>query len=636
MTRRHVLLVLLAFFAVSGSAQAAGYKVPARVSGRDIQVAKGSGFKTQFWPGVNLGSTVPGTQPGEVAATRADYDRWLRGMSAVHARVVRVYTILRPSFYDALAAWDRRHPKRAIFLMQGVWIPEDAFLATQDAYDPSVTGGFRAELRDAVAVVHGDATLPQRSGHAGGRYRSDVARWTLAYSIGVEWDPYATAATDSKHAGQAPFAGRFFSASASATPMESWIASMLDYTASLEAQRGWSRPLTFTNWLTTDPLHHPSEPLAQEDMVSVDATHIAASAEWPGGFFASYHAYPYYPDFLRYDYGGPDPYAAYLRALRAYHGNQAVMITEFGVPSSLGLAHLGPLGHDQGGHTEAEEGRIDASLLREIKAEGYAGGVAFEWIDEWFKFTWNTIDLEQPADRRQLWLNPLTNEEHFGLIAAEPRARASGREIAPGVRANSDEENLILTFRRAPHTIAFDVRPGSNDGAHPDADVVATLGPGRSAHLKQAAWTDATAFMYGVARDYIPVDLAALQQGSGVWVSPRQMLNRPYTVPSTGERRPAELADVGDISSLVTRRGRKLVLRVPWSMLTFSDPSSHQVYVPHEDGTITSERVGRMGIAVDGARTAGYAWRDWNRVRWHERRKAGFATVARAFASASR
>ena len=27
--------------------------------------------------------------------------------------------------------------------------------------------------------------------------------------------------------------------------------------------------------------------------------HIAATQAWPGGFFASYHAYPYYPDFLR-------------------------------------------------------------------------------------------------------------------------------------------------------------------------------------------------------------------------------------------------------------------------------------------------------------------------------------------------
>jgi hypothetical protein len=32
-------------------------------------------------------------------------------MGAVGARLVRVYTILRPSFYDALAAYNRAHRK---------------------------------------------------------------------------------------------------------------------------------------------------------------------------------------------------------------------------------------------------------------------------------------------------------------------------------------------------------------------------------------------------------------------------------------------------------------------------------------------------------------------------------------------
>jgi hypothetical protein len=628
--------------------EADGLRMPARVAGRDVQLATANGFRTRFWPGVNLGATVPGTQPGEVAPARADYDRWLGGMGALGTRVVRVYTILRPAFYDALAAYNRRHPRAPIYLLQGVWIPEDEFIAAQDAYAPAVTDGFRAELRDAVAVLHGDASLPLRRGHAGGRYRTSVARWTLGWSIGVEWDPYAVQGTDAKHAGVAPFAGRWFSATPDATPMESWIASMLDYTAGLEAARGWSRPLTFTNWLTVDPLDHPSEPLEQEDMVSVDATHIGASGAWPGGFFASYHAYPYYPDFLRFEYPVGDPYAAYLRALRAHHGDQALMVTEFGQPSSVGLAHRGPLGRDQGAHTEAEALRIDAELLRRIKAEGYAGGVVFEWIDEWFKFTWNTIDVELPRDRRQLWRNPLTNEEHFGLIAAEPKPRGTGRAIAKGVLAGHDEEQLHLRLANAPRgefTIGLDVRPGANKGlpglpgAFPAADVAVMVGRGPRARLVQAAWTDVQAFQYGVARDYVDVDPADLRQGSGAWISAWQILNRPYTVPSTGERRDTETADVGDIRWAVKRRGRAVELRIPWSMLTFSDPSSHQVAVPHADGSITTQRVGRTGIAIASGgrlvRTRGYAWSDWNRVRWRERRKAGFPILAKAFGRTS-
>jgi hypothetical protein len=122
---------------------------------------------------------------------------------------------------------------------------------------------------------------------------------------------------------------------------------MLDTTAAQEASRGRTMPLTFTNWPTTDPLDHPDEPLDREDLVAVDANHITVSAEWPGGYFASYHAYPYYPDFQRHEpalqvadsVGDIDPYAAYLGTLRAYHAGMPVMITEFGVPSAMSLAH---------------------------------------------------------------------------------------------------------------------------------------------------------------------------------------------------------------------------------------------------------------------------------------------------------
>ena len=61
---------------------------------------------------------------------------------------------------------------------------------------------------------------------------------------------------------------------------------------------------------------------------------------WPGGTFASFHAYPYYPDFLRHEAalrktrwdGRPDAYAGYLRALKAHFTSMPVLVTEFGVP----------------------------------------------------------------------------------------------------------------------------------------------------------------------------------------------------------------------------------------------------------------------------------------------------------------
>ncbi len=653
-------------------------------------------FVPRFWAGVNIGSTIPGTQPGEVAATRPVYDRWLTGIGKLGANVVRVYTILRPDFYDALRAYNLAHPRAPIYVLHGVWIPEERFTETNDAYDSEVTNGFRAEIADAVAVVHGTADLPLRRGHAGGHFGSDISPWLLSWSLGVEWDPYGVLNTDQLHAGTPPFQGTYISATPEASPMESWLASILDYTAGLEAARGWSRPLTFTNWVTLDPLHHPDEPFVEEDQVSLDATHVRAMPAWPAGFFASYHAYPYYPDLLRIqpDYqvyrrprdGAVDAYAGYLHALKAYHAaaGQAVMITEFGQPTSLGIAHYGPNGRDQGGHSEQDSAHKNAAMLRDIHDEGFAGGAVFEWIDEWFKFTWNTVKYELPSDRRSLWRNPLTNEEHFGIVAAEPglkptitvdgngaewahqRAKTIASSAGPirEVRVTHDVEYVYVKLRLAKAslwqkkaaTLGFDARPGGNrglpgrPGVDPAAEVAVTVGPGPQAHIAQAAWTEPLAFQFGVVKKYVPVDLAQLVPESGAWIAQRQIASFPLRIPSTGEIRPVELVDRGtlpwgttDTSSprfddrhLVAARGRVVEMRIPWSMLTYSDPSSHRVDVPHLDGTVTAmSSRGPLGItAVVGRNilpTTGYAWKDWNTVTWHERPKRGFATLATAF-----
>jgi hypothetical protein len=410
------------------------FRLPGQVRGPNVNVATTSGMHPQFWAGVNLGATLPGTSPGELAPTRADYDRWLVQMGELGATSVRIYTILRPTFYDALRAYNLAHTQDPIFVLAGVWVPEDEMLHTQNAYDPDVVAKFRAELADAVAAVHGDLVRPVKIGHASGTFTSDISPWVLAYSIGVEWDPGVVENTNKVNPTStvdsttgvirtqstqessrpsakpatpsltptssslpvsnvlAPSDGTYVVPTVDANPMERWIASMLDHVAILEAKRGWSRPLTYTNWVTADPIRHPEEPFEFEDSIVVDAKHMAATPAWPGGFFASYHAYPYYPDGLRFqtdylNYRRPstntlDAYAGYIHALHLHHGDQPVMITEFGQPSSIGIAHRGPNGRYQGGHSEQQAGINNADLMRIIADEGFAGGMVFEgWMN---------------------------------------------------------------------------------------------------------------------------------------------------------------------------------------------------------------------------------------------------------------
>jgi hypothetical protein len=77
--------------------------------------------------------------------------------------------------------------------------------------------------------------------------------------------------------------------------------------------------------------------------------------------------------------------------------------------------------------------------------------------------------------------------------------------------------------------------------------------------------------------------------------------------------------------------GATVEVRIPWALLTFSDPSSHSVWVAHDDGTVGTLKV--SGLRIDGG---DYTWDDWNAVQWRERRKAGWSAVARAFSRSAR
>lgn len=408
-----------------------GVKQVSSVKNANIAVYDGTGWKTQFWNGVNMGASLPGHSPGELAPTKEDYLRWFPQMKQMNVDVVRVYTILNPDFYEALAEFNSGR-KDPLWLMQGVWSPEEKLIGEdqkgRNAYRDDITGEFRNEIRNTVRAVNGDANLPDRPGHASGRFDSDVSEYVLGWMVGTEWFPYAVKATNDANPGMKPYSGRYFKGTADASPFESWLAWMLDTVGREEMKYGWQHPVSFTNWLTTDPLKHPNEANEQEDLVSVDPMNVEPTSSWKAGYFSQYHVYPYYPDFLRYEpkyqkYRNPDgkidPYAGYLDELRKYHKGIPLFVGEFGVPSSRGMAHKGPLGRDQGYHTEEEQGTLNAGMMEQIRDEGLDGGLLFAWTDEWFKFTWNTTDLEIPKNRRQMWRNRLTNEENFGVISSE-------------------------------------------------------------------------------------------------------------------------------------------------------------------------------------------------------------------------
>ncbi|GIE96215.1 hypothetical protein Ari01nite_36800 [Paractinoplanes rishiriensis] len=632
-----------------------GLTTVASADGQQFVLHTAAGHRT-FLPGVNLGGTTPGHLPVELAISAAQYRAWFAAMSWLGIRVVRIYTIHPPAFYQQLAAFNEANPDRPLYLVQGVGLFDDAYRTTGNLYDKRVTDPFKQQLKDASAAVAGDLDRTPTPGQPAGSWDADVTPWLAGWIVGDELDPHAAAESDRRNDDAPAVTGKYFRSAGGATPTERWLAARMNELAELQAARRLSQPIAFVNWPTTDPLRHPDEPLEQDDLLQLDANHVQPTADWPAGTFASYHAYPYYPDFQRHEpalqrhqYGGRvDPYAGYLAALRKHHAAMPTLITEFGVPSSIGSAHSGPLGRNQGGHTEQDAMRIDAELMRLIKKEGLAGGFLFAWADEWYRYTWNTADHQVP-DRRHLWHDPLTNEQYFGLLAMDPPDRpdadsqtlidAEGGWPARRVEARTDESFLHLQIRLGGSPpgslqLGFDVLPGlsgtpmaGSSDRRPDAVLALNLvGQTGQAYLRDQ--------LDPLALDpVVPAD----QRGPAPqgWRAFELIVNRELTIPSTGQQLPIEMQNAGllrygdwrlDSRALWHAEGDELTVRVPWALLGFADPSAHRVGRPRS-GKLTTEVSPGVSVTLSASGTdqsvGRVTWADWNRPRYTERLKRG-------------
>ena len=431
----------------------------ARTGVRILEVPEDSGAWRPLWiKAINLGAALPGKHPSQFPPDDGTYDEWVRLTAEMGANTIRVYTIHPPHFYRAVADWNRANPDRALWLLHGVWteLPPGAHEENYD--DPAWDRAFREEMEHVVDLLHGNAAIPHRLGHASGLYITDVSRWVLGYIIGREWEPFSVVAFAARHPSRTAFRGTYVEVEGG-NAVDVWLAQVMDHMIGYEMERyNAQRPMAYTNWPTLDPLTHPTETtLAEEaawlrrrnervpepsreydnDAIGLDARAMRATPRFTAGLFASYHAYPYYPDFLVLDPGyaqavspdGPSHFFGYLRELVEYHGDMPVVISEYGVPSSRGNAHLQPQGWHHGGHDETAQGAINARLTRDIHAAGAAGAGLFAFIDEWFKKNWLVTDFELPAERNRLWLNALDPEQHYGVIAMRAGDRDSAMTI---------------------------------------------------------------------------------------------------------------------------------------------------------------------------------------------------------------
>lgn len=396
--------------------------IPYSTNDSTLTIWNGSEYIPFFMKGVNMGVAVPGTFPGQMAATRENYAKWFQDIKDAGFNSIRLYTLHFPRFYEVLDSFNLANPHNPLLFIQGVWLEEELPDYDNDLY--FFTDAFTQEIEENIDCVHGNRTIPQRVGKAYGEYTTNVSRWCLAYIIGREVYPIEILTTDEHNSGINSFTGNHLAIN-DASPSEVWFTKKLNHTISYQQENyGTQRPVSNSSWPTLDPIEHPEEQNPEEDTAQIDLAKIEI-IDAPAGIFISYHAYPYYPDFISlqssyqsyFDDYGPNSYLGYLKELRSHYEGIPLIIAEYGVPSSWIIAHYATSGMNHGGFDEHNQGITNLRMLETIRSAGSGGGILFAWIDEWFKRTWVTDPVDYIADSRILWHNISAAEQNYGLIS---------------------------------------------------------------------------------------------------------------------------------------------------------------------------------------------------------------------------
>lgn len=661
----------------------------ARAAGQIFEVRKEDGSWEEFFVrGVNIGSSLPGKWFTEFVRSEELFADWFETISAMGANTVRIYTLMSPEFYSALQYYNETHPTQPLMVYQEIWPEENP--ANGDYLEASYDEAYRQEIRYVIDAMHGRAVIPERDFRAYGLYTSDISSYIAGYLVGRELEPEEVISTDSRNPGYS-FRGEYLYTEPAASPTEAWLAMNCDYLASYETEvYGWQHPVGIVSWPTLDPKEHDSEwnasgdkDLEYNDKAVVDINHISVTERLEAGFFGAYHIYPNYPDFMNNeaaydaysDEEGRLRYGGYLQEFIAGHQKYPALVAEFGLSTGMGNAHSSPDGYDHGGMTEAVQGEGVVRMMKAIRREGYAGGIIFEWTDEWAKKTWTTEPYMIPFERNPLWYSAVDPEQNYGILALEPAGIRSQPFYVPGTNGvkrlslAADEGFLQLQIRlaqppdfsREKLIIGLDTYD-RNRGEFKYGDLPGETAPSGMEFLAEIRGeTDAALYVHP-GYDVTKGQYSSYPSGNGTF-EPMSMLINKERVTRDGFLIRAIYEDLSALRCGPLEdntyyhwevREDTVLLRLPWSRINFSDPSA-MVVLDDPDGpaaplrdeleTTTSGGImvsvllaGADGTTVLGKagvdnplNLAAFRWDRWEVPLYKERKKGSYEIIADYF-----
>lgn len=657
-----------------------------KTSGKDILLDTGDGYKNFEIKGVDMGSGLPGKFATSYAIDKKTYLRWFRYIQEMGANTIRVYTMLNDDFYNAFYEYNKNndHP---LYLIQGLWVNDYTQYSRLDAYSKEFREKFLKDSKKVVDMIHGKSQISIGNDAGTGFYFKDISPWTLGYILGVEWEDVTVAYTNDMQKSHTSYQGKYMKTTKEASAFEVLLAEVGDKIIDYETTRYKNQRLVaFSNWPTTDPFDYNKETSEYfKKIAKVDVEHIKTTKKFMSGHFASYHIYPYYPDYLNYaeeyqDYkdenGVKNTYQAYLKKINEHH-KIPVVISEFGVPSSRGMAQRDQnTGRNQGRLNEKEQGKAIVASYQDIRSAGIDHAIIFSWQDEWFKRTWNTMHATD-LTKTPYWKDVQTNEQHFGLLTFDPGAKESvcyvdgnkeewqkkeelSNQGGYKLSAKYDEAYLYLYVNKKDYQgeklyIPIDTTPksGSKKSSNHnvtfsrDSDFLIVIDGKEDSHIFVQERYNTLFTMFGYEINEVNSYIHPPKKNSSKFQYINLMLQTATPLLKHNKSEHAEIYETGKLrfgnanptsasfDSLADYmiKDDVIEIRIPWGLLNFSDPSNMQIhddYYKHYG--VSNLKIDKMYLGVgDGSKKIvmqKMPLKGWKRnITYHERLKESYYMV---------
>lgn len=622
-------------------------------NGYFYQNKNGKSADLLYIKGVNMGLTEAQTSLDNSNISYDTFMNWFEEIKDMNANTVRVFSIMNPNFYKALYDFNKKNSSSPLYLIQGIWFSEDLMYQLTDALesDEIIISAFKKACKETVDIIHGNSSDTVYGEFSPAIYDKDVSKYTVGYILGLEYPADFVIETNASHPDKANYNGKYLETKSGSTPFEAFLANVGDYLVDCETSAYNSQtPVAFLNWQVLDTITHTNEPYKEEnDAVSVNTENITAKSNYYPGLFAAVDVYPYYPEFMNYEEkytsytdekGEKDNYRAYLNDLKTQY-SVPLLIAEYGLSTSRGKAHLGLNGYDQGGLNEDEQAKLVSKMTNDIALEGCAGGLVFEWADEWFKSTWN-INMYYPDDPTKRTQNLSSAEQSYGILWYDTSTSYPDGDLSEWKNAYKVNDNLKVMYDANYMHLLLTLPDGVDTSKDTFFVPISTNGTGSKFSKKyNLKFSDNTDFLlvfngkdntrilcdkaqdvfhykFGVIRKVFGTSQSkAYKQNTGEYDKINTFVSNEIIVPSTNERIEPRYYEGGllkfgnanpdssdyDSSADFYYNGNTVEIRIAWYLLNVMNPTTKAcINTPFKGDEITYSNFGaiKIGSGTEG------------------------------------